>query len=82
MLWQGESSLFTSSAWARAMPENINTVISTDAAIVPTLASIDRIRPPDYSTNTAVPYANSSEAPAVTALVAKRTLTIALAPRA
>ena len=41
--------------WAKAMPENINTAISTDAVIVPTLASIDRMRSPDYSTITAVP---------------------------
>ena len=39
----GESSLFTSSAWARAKPENINTVIITDAAIVPHLASVDEL---------------------------------------
>ena len=66
-------------AWAMATPENSSTDSSNDAVRVLVLAPMDRIGSPVYSTVTAVPYANSSDAPAVTALVANRTLRIALA---
>jgi len=78
----GLSSFGASSAWAMTTPENSNTDSSNDTVRALTLASIDLIGSPDYSTVTAVPYANSSDAPAVTALVANRTFTIAFAPLA
>ena len=49
------SSFGASSAWAMATPENSNTDSSNDAVRALTLASMDRIGSPDYSTVTAVP---------------------------
>ena len=82
MMFGWASTPASAPAWAMATPENSSTDSSNDAARVLVIAPMDRIGSPVYSTVTAVPYANSSDAPAVTALVANRTLTIALAPLA